>query len=316
MFREFLAQLAPTYRAMGYRFDADESAFFERELETILSKTYDILYPELMARNFVPVSNEVSPGATSRTYRQFDRVGTAKFISNNAKDLPRADVTGLEFTDPVREIGIGYGWNLKELMSAQMAGRPLNPRRASAARRATEELLDNTACFGAPNVGIATGFLNDANVPVTAATGVWTGLTAAQIIADVSTAYQRVAVATLNIHRPDTLLLPDVTYTYIATTPRSDTASDTTILQYLLQNFPFLKAVEPWYRTNLASAGGGGRMVLYKRDPEILGQDIPMEFTQLAPQQQGLELTVPTWAMTAGTRVHYPLAIDFTDDVS
>ena len=315
MFQEFLARLAPTFRAMGYRFDANESAFFERELETVLSKTYDILYPELMHRNFVPVSNEVSPGATSRTYRPSDRVGTAKFITNNAKDIPRVDVTGLEFTDPVREIAIGYGWNLKELMSAQMADRPLNARRASAARRATEELLDNTACFGAPNVGIATGFLNDANVPITAAGGIWTARTPAQIITDVTSAYVRVAVATLNVHRPDTLLLPDAAYTHIATTPRSDN-SDTTILQYMLQNFPFLNAIEPWYRLNTAAAGGGGRMVLYKRDPEILGQDIPLEFTQLAPQEQGLELLVPTWAMTAGTRVHYPLAIDFTDDVS
>ncbi len=314
MFEEILARLAPSFRAVGYRFDADESAFFERELEQVLVNTYDILYPELMHRNFVPVSNEVSPGATSRTYRQFDRVGTAKFISDNAKDLPRADVTGLEFTGPVREMGIGYGWTLKELMSAQMAGRPLNARRASAARRATEELLDFTACFGAANFGIPTGFLNDAAVSITAAAGVWTGLTAAQIITEVSDSYQRVALATLNVHRPDTLLLPDSTYTLIATTPRS-TTSDTTILQYMLQNFPFLDSIEPWYRLNTASAGGGGRMVLYKRDPEILGQDIPLEFTQLAPQENGLELRVPTWAMTAGTRIHYPLAIDFVDDV-
>ncbi len=315
MFQEILERLAPSFLAMGYRFDADESAFFERELETVLSATYDILYPELMHRNFVPVSNEVSPGATSRTYRQFDRVGNAKFITNNAKDLPRADVTGLEFTGPVREIGIGYGWTLKELMSAQMAGRPLNARRASAARRSTEELLDFTACFGAADEGIPTGFLNDAAVPITAAGGIWTARTPAQIITDVSSGYVRVSVATLNIHRPDTLLLPDAAYTHIATTPRSDN-SDTTILQYMLQNFPFLNAIEPWYRLNTAAAGGGGRMVLYKRDPEILGQDIPLEFTQLAPQEQGLELVVPTWAMTAGTRIHYPLAIDYTDDVS
>lgn len=315
MFTEILERLAPTFRAMGFRFDADESAFFERELETILAKTYDIKYPELMHRNFVPVSNEVNPGATSRTYRQFDRVGVAKFITNNAKDLPRADVTGLEFTGPVREIGIGYGWTLKELMSAQMAGRPLNSLRASAARRATEELLDNTACFGAPNFGIVSGFLNDAAVPITAAGGVWSTRTPAQNIADVSASYARVAVATLNVHRPDTLALPDAAYTHISTTPRSDN-SDLTTLQYMLQNFPFLDAIEPWYRLNAASAGGGGRMVLYKRDPEILGQDIPLEFTQLAPQEQGLELLVPTWAMTAGTRIQYPLAIDYVDDVS
>lgn len=313
MFEKFITQLGPAFESMGYRFDADESAFFERELEHVFARTYDIEYPTLMHRMFIPVETDVDPGAESRTYRQFDRVGNAKFITDNGKDLPRADVFGAEFTGPVREIGIGYGWKLKELMSARLAGRPLNTRRASAARRATEELLDFTACFGAPNVGITSGFLNDANVPVTAATGTWSGLTPDQIIADVSAAYARVAAATLDSRMPDTLLVPSAAYTHISTTPRS-TTSDTTILEFLLKAFP-LNRIEKWYRLNTAGAGSVPRAVLYELSPEVVSQDIPMEFAQLAPQVQGLSVEVPTWAMTAGVKIPYPLAIDYTDGV-
>ena len=64
--------------------DAAESVFFARQLEAIKSQTYDIRYPELRSRLFVPVSNEAGAGATSVTYRQFNRAGRAKIIGANA----------------------------------------------------------------------------------------------------------------------------------------------------------------------------------------------------------------------------------------
>jgi hypothetical protein len=44
-----------------YRLDAAESAFFERELDHIKAQTYDIKYPMLKARQFVPVSPSWRP---------------------------------------------------------------------------------------------------------------------------------------------------------------------------------------------------------------------------------------------------------------
>ena len=77
--------------------DANESAFFQRELEYVKSNTYDVKYPELKARRLFPLNPEVDPGATKITYQQYDQTGIAKIIANYADDLPRADIKGKEF---------------------------------------------------------------------------------------------------------------------------------------------------------------------------------------------------------------------------
>ena len=66
---------------LATHFDADESAFFARELERVKAQTYDVRYPNLRSRDFIPVDNSVGAGATEVTYRQFDRVGNAKIIA-------------------------------------------------------------------------------------------------------------------------------------------------------------------------------------------------------------------------------------------
>lgn len=294
------------------RLDAAEAAFFARELEHIYAQTYDIRYPELRAREFIPVSGEAGGGAMSVTYRQFDRRGNAKIISQNAKDVPRVDVLGAEFTRPVREVAAAYGWTLKELRSAAMANRPLNDMRAAAARRAVEEELDRIACFGDAAYGIVDGFLNNAAVPVNPATGDWQGLTADQIIGDVSAAVERIVNLTKGVEMPDTVLLPYAEWAFIASKPRSS-VSDTTILEFILRSFPTITAIEPWYRLTTAGAGSATRMVVYKRAADKLTQEIASEFEQLPVQEEGLEFIVNTMASTAGTALYYPKSVDFTD---
>ena len=61
----------------GY-FDADGAVFFQRQLEFIKAKSYDVLYAELKARQVFPVSMEAGPGVTSITYRTYDQAGAAK----------------------------------------------------------------------------------------------------------------------------------------------------------------------------------------------------------------------------------------------
>lgn len=296
------------------KLDAAESAFFERQLEHIYSQTYDIKFATLRARDFVPVSNVANAGATSVTYRQMDRVGRAKVISNNAKDLPRVDVFGEEFNRPVREVGASYGWNIKELRSAQMAGENLNARRASAARRAIEEELDAIACFGSPENGIADGFLNNPNVPSIVAAATWPlPTTPDDIIGDIGSAVQRIVNLTLGVEMPDTILLPTDRFALIATTRLTD--SDRTILDFVRASFPMITSIEPWYRLDTAGAGATRRMVVYKRSPDILTQEIPSEFEQLPVQEMGLEFIVNAMASTAGTALYYPLAVDFTDTI-
>lgn len=48
--------------------DANESIFFERELEHVKARSYDIKYPEFKATMLIPVSTEAGPGAETITY--------------------------------------------------------------------------------------------------------------------------------------------------------------------------------------------------------------------------------------------------------
>lgn len=293
-----------------YKLDTGESAFFERQLEAIKTQTYDVRFPALKARRYIPVDNSVNGGATSVTYRQFDKKGQAKIVANAARDVPRVDISGAEFNRPVREVAASYGWTFKEIKSAMMAGFDLNSRRALTVREAIERELDEIACFGAPVHGITSGFLNEPNISVTAAAGAWSALTPDQIIADVTNMWNRIVTNSLETEEPNTLLLPTAAWSQVSVRRVTDTGS--TILKYLREAFPGM-TFEPWYRLNTAGAGSVTRAVMYNRSPLMLTQDIPAEVEQLPVQEVGLELLVNMVASTAGTAVYYPKAADFID---
>lgn len=297
------------------RLDAAESVFFERQLEHIYATTFDIRYPELKSRMFIPVSNAAPSGSVEVTYRQFDRVGRAKIIKPGATDAPRVDVLANEFTRPVRWGGASYGWNLIEIRQAQQTGVPLDARKAAAARRALEELVDEVAAIGAPDYGIATGFLNDAAITVESATGEWddSATTADEIIADVQTMWTGITSDTEGVEAPNLLLVPDSQYAVMATKPRS-TTSDTTVLNFLRNNFPGL-SIEPWYRCKEAGVASVDRAVLYNRSPQYLQQEIPNEFEQLPVFQRGSNFEVECLIATAGMAFYYPLSARYMDGV-
>jgi len=299
--------------------DAAESVFFARQLEHIKAQTYDVRYPELKARMFIPVSGEAGAGATTITYRQFNRTGRAKIVGNNAKDIPRVDVDGTEFPRPVRTAAAAYAWTVMDVQAAAQAGISLNPQRAQAARRAVEEVLDEVAAIGAPDYGIAEGFINNSavptqDVPAGASTDTeWSTKTPDEIIADVSAPIQRIRTVSLDTEMPDTIVLPPAQHALIGTTRLTD--SDATILDFLLKAFPMITAIESWYRLAGAGAGSTDRMIVYKRAADKLQQEIPMEFDQRPVQEQGLEFVINTMAKTAGTALYYPLSADFSDAI-
>lgn len=299
------------------RMDSDESIFLERQLDYIKSQTYDIKYAELKARKLIPISSEADPGAERIFFRSYDQFGLAKIIHNYADDLPRADVRGEEFSIPVQTLGASYGYNVKELRSAVFGNVPLEQRRANAARRAIAQLENSIAFFGDADSGIE-GLLNAANIPMVAipadgTAGIeWDGKTPDQILRDLNLVANTVSTQTLGVEIPDTLLLPLDSYNFISSTPRSAN-SDTTILNFFLQNNPYIKHVEWVNELSAAGLGGTRRMLAYRRDPEVLTLEIPMDFEQLELQPRGLEYIIPCQEYFAGLLLYYPLACVFGD---
>jgi hypothetical protein len=297
--------------------DAQESAFFARELEQIKSRTYDIVYPDLKGRMFVPASQEpADPGAETITYQQFDRFGMAKMIANYADDLPRVDVAGKEFTTPVRSLGASFGYNLQEVRASTRARKNLPQRKANAARQVIEEKLDELIAIGDSVTGLV-GFLNNANVPTASVVGaVWSvkaTVDAEDILFDINDAVGDMLALTKGREMPDTVLVPVEQYTILAQTRLVD--RDRTLLEHFLASNPWIKSVEHWYRLDGAGVGGTDRMVVYKKSPDKLFYEIPQDFEMLNIQENGLEFVTPCHARSGGVIIPYPLSVSYRDGI-
>jgi hypothetical protein len=294
--------------------DSDESIFFERELEALKSKTYDIKYPELKARTLIPVSFEAGPGAETISYEQYSQVGMAKLIANYADDLPRADVGAKKFSSPVKSVAMSYGWNLQEVRAAAMAGKPLVTRKAGAAKRGHMAMENSIAWFGDSASGLP-GFLSNANVSTvvipadgTGASALWSTKTPDQIIRDINLMTRTVHTVSKGVEFANTLLLPLEQFNLLFDTPRSST-SDTSIGKWVLDNNPHLDTIDWLEELNGTGPSGADQMAVYNRNPEKLTLEIPQDFEQLPVQERGLEFLVPTHHRVGGVIMYYPLSV-------
>lgn len=313
-------RLRNQFGKLGEVMDANETAFFTRQLEKIKAKTYDILYPELKATQLLPVDTSAGPGAATIVYYQYDQVGQAKIIASYADDLPRADILGKEFTARVRSVGASYGYNIQEIRSAAMAGQPLQQRKANAARRAIEQKVDSIAWFGDATHNLV-GFLNNPNVTrvVLPNDGVdpngdpSTKLiykTPDQVLRDLNTIANTSFLTTKGIEIADSMLLPLEIWTFLTNTPRTS-GTDTSIMKWFRDNNPFIKNFT--WLNELEGAGvldpGSNVIVAYRKDPDKLTLEIPQPFEQFPEQEHNLEFVVPCHERTAGVIVYYPLSV-------
>lgn len=297
--------------------DADGAFFFQRQLEHIKARSYDVRYAELKARMLFPVSNEGGPGVTSITYRTYDQAGAAKIINAYADDLPRADVAGKETTIPVRSVGISYGYNLDEIQSSQLTGASLDQRRANAARRSNEQVVNDVAFFGDATSGLP-GLFSNPNIPTGAVVNPgsgteWANKSPDEILFDINDLFADIFETTKMVEQGNTLLLPPAQWSYIMSTPRASN-SDTTIAQFVAANSPYLSSTDDIIPVNECSAANNpglvtDAMVAYDRNPDKLQLEIPVELEMLPVQQKNLEFVVPGRSRLAGLNIYYPLSL-------
>jgi hypothetical protein len=268
------------------------------------------------------VDNTVDPGATTVKYNQFDMTGLARVIASYADDLPRAQIKGKEFRQALKSLGVEFGYNLQEIREARFAGLPLEARQAMASMRAMEEKIDAIGSLGSSADGL-NGFLALANantytVPNGASTHPdWARKTGLEMLADLSGIAVVSVDLTNNVEVPDTIILPIAQYNRAANTPLMSSVGGvtTTVLRHFLDNNPFVKNVESWYRCKGAGANATDRMVAYRKDPEALQLVIPQEYEQLPIEVRGLEFNVACHARIGGVVAYYPLSVTYGDGI-
>lgn len=294
----------------------DESVFFATELNHVKAKTYDQKVPVNNAMAVFPVAMDTDPGADTVSFDSYDSVGMAKIIANYADDLPRADVKGERTTVKVYNVGSAYGYSTKDIRRARMTGKPLTTQKATAARRANDAKINAIAFKGDKEHGIV-GIVDNPNISVYVPTAVtsgsgtsakWADKTADQILDDMNGCVNSIVDSTLGAEIPDTILLPIAQYNLIAKKRVSD-SDGKTVLKFFLENDPYIKNIRPIQELKGLGTNGTDVMFVYRCDPEALELNLPLAFTQYAPQQKNLEFVVACESSCAGVITYYPMSI-------
>ena len=300
--------------------DANESVFFARQLEEVKARTYDVRYPELKATQLIPVNTSTPDAARTITYQQYDQVGLAKIVGDYAKDFPRCDVKGKEFSSIVKSLGSSYGYNVQEIRSARLEGFPLEQRKANAARFAIEQLINRISWFGDAENQLL-GFLNNPNVPVDTVAADGTGSstefedkTPQQIVRDMNRLVHGIVEITKGVEVPTRLIMPRKQYHYIASTQFSN-ASDTTILEFFRNTNMYITDIEAVNELAGAGTAGADIMVAYNPSSDKLELELPVPFEQFPAQEKGTEFVIFCHARIGGVIVYYPLSLSIAEGI-
>lgn len=281
----------------------------------IKAQTYDIEYPEFNATRLFPVESSVDPGIETITYYSYDKTGMAQIIADYSDDLPRADVLGKPYTAKIRGLGASYAYSVQDMRASRYAGKSLDVRRGEAARRAIDALINRIAWCGDETHGLRGVLSSENQIPI------WTPPTNAgqtstkfkdkspdEVLATFSGALRYMSDTTKGVERPDTIVLDEGNYIYLATTPRSS-ESDTTLLKWLSDNLPnitFDRASELGASTEYNPFGDQAVMVIYRNDPRKLTIEIPLLFNQLPVQPKNLAFEIQCEARIAGAIIPAP----------
>lgn len=294
--------------------DAAGSVFFGKELESIKAKAYDVLYPEISYDKAFPVSRETPNGADTIVSQTFDRRGSAKVVVGPAKDIPRADVDGIESRIPVRPVVSSFGYTVDEIEAARYAGRPLDQMRANACRSAIEEETNQVAWLGDADAGLK-GFLTSGLISSAAAASTGTGSattfaskTPAMILADINAAFAVVFEDSKGVERANRVGMPLQQWNHIMSTKVSD-YSDMTIAQYIVQNSPWISSLSDILALNELDSsvtGVSDYLAVWTRDPMKMEFEMVMDLMFMEPQLSGLEYLVIGRSKIGGMNVHYP----------
>jgi hypothetical protein len=312
---ERAAQIGNVCQQLGIRMDANETALFSRQLESIEKRLFEVKYPDGHGVEIVPILSSIDPGASQYTYRAGDYTGKAKRVVNWATDFPRVDVQGKEVKQSLHNYGASYGFDLQQLRASKFAGYSLEQNLNVAARRVIMRELDINIWIGDSAVGI-TGIANNANVSPTAViTGDWPSATSAQVYADVQKLISQVRIQSKGIHKTNSVALPTSSMELLAQTILDTAnASNATILEVLKKNNPGVGFFES-YQLETAGNDGAGRALAFEADAENMEALVPTEFEILPAVSLGGSFEVKVMGRFGGVALRYPLALACMDDI-
>ena len=301
-------------------------AYLLAQTSQIEREVYRIKYPDIQFQDVVPVVTKGWEWAKTVTHFSSDKTGKAGILSNRGSVIPLADISSEKHEHRIEMGGIGYDYTIEELAQAMRVRVNLTADKAAAARRAYLEYLDEVLMNGNADLGWD-GFINNASVPKSDADGTGTGgskewakKTAENIIADINRALLGVYTDSNTVEMGDTILLPPNIWADVIGKVIDGTA--VTVAQFIRENNVYtMKTGMPLmireYRgLENAAAGNTGRMIVYRRHPDVLRFHLPMPLRFMRPQQTMLQFVVPGIFRLGGLEIRRPKAIRYIDGIT
>ena len=271
-------------------------------------------YPAIKYSRMIPVDTSANPFALSVTHFSQDSTGRAKFINGKGDDIPLVNITGSKFEQTVNMAGVGYSFSLEEIGAAQMMGTNLSSDGADAARLAYEQFVDEVAFVGDAAIGVE-GFYNMTGITTAAAGATFAASTPDVVLGIINTALTAIETGSLGVEVADTIVLPLKAAGGMER--RLGDGSDTTILDFIQRANRYTRqtgqplTVEFDYRLDALN-----KMVVYRRDPQVLKMHMPMPLRFIAPQSVNLEIKVLGMFRFAPVNIRRPCAVRYVSGVT
>ncbi|MCY0150891.1 DUF2184 domain-containing protein [Hoeflea sp. G2-23] len=301
-----------------------------RNIET---KIYQRRYPTFNYGAHVPIVTEGNEWAIGTTFFTVDAAGEAKFLSGAGTDMPFNQVNRDQASHDFAMIGSGWEWNLEEINQASLYGINLNDTKAMSATDKVERLLNSIAMAGTTEKNW-TGLVNSGSVSRAdvAATGdqnggtdstLWKHKTNDQIVIDINEVLSRVGTNTEEVEWADTLRVPPEAFRLLASRRLGDGDGMLRLIDFIRSGNVYTATtgqpldIQPLRELATASEDGGGRMMAYRKDPEVLRFHLPMPRRVLQPRQKsimGFETGII--ARTGGTEWRLPGAAAYADEIT
>lgn len=269
-------------------------------------------YPEIKYPRLVPVDTSANPYAASVTFFTRDSVGKAKFINGNGDDIPYANTLTSKFEQTILTAGIGAQWSLEEIGAAAQLGINLSTDELDAARMAFERLVDDTTFIGDATINVE-GLFNTTGISSAAAAQTFAAGTSVQIVTTINDALTAVMTGSQGIEMADTIILPIAQYALIATKAYG-IEGGLTILEYI-QKSNVYTAMTGLPLTITADHRLSGKMVVYKRAPDVLKLHMPMPLQFIPPQMVNFKVKTLGMFRFSAVNIRKPGAVRYVTGI-
>ena len=317
--------------------NAAQLGFVESQVAYVEQKVEKIDYPFIQYPRLVPVVTEVE-AEWARTITRFvsDMSGTAQWFTGRSNDMPLADTARRTIDVTIEMAAIGYDYTIEELNQAMMTPFPmLREDKAASARRASEELVDRLVLQGDTDKGFE-GLINrpaynastqtDGVRTVTAPNGAsgsphFDTKTGEEVAKDFNTLLSGIYSMSRQVEMADTLLLPVDEMGKLAA--KKMEGIEASVLNWIRMNNVYtLETNQPLMISTVrgletATSADTGRMIAYRRDPDVLRLHYPMLHRFLPPWEAN-PMTIQVWGIMrlAGLEIRRPGAFRYMDGIS